>query len=230
MSTESGLPDFRSAQGLWKTKDPTFYASIEALEHHREDFIAFYKSRIAGIRRYAPHDGHRILAKWEQLGLVRAIITQNVDGFHQLAGSMNVMELHGSLDKLYCMQCGTRYGGERYIMSEGEQCVCGGLIRPSVVLFGEDLPELAVHRAIHEAEHCDVFIVMGSSLQVSPANQLPLMAMENGATIVIVNMYPTPLDPYADLVINERKIGDVLREADGMLGKEGVVVCNRLGQ
>lgn len=212
MSTESGLPDFRSAnQGLWQQKDPSQVASVQALNTNVDEFIDFYRKRVLGIKEYGPHRGHRILAEWEKKGRLHSIITQNVDGFHQQAGSQKVAELHGTLQKVHCQSCGTFYSSEEFL--EGSyRCQCGGTLRPSVVLFGEMLPEQPFEMAFDEASRADLFIVLGSSLSVSPANQFPLIAKEHGAKLVIVNQEATPLDGYADVVINNRQIGDVLEE------------------
>lgn len=216
MSTESGLPDFRSSEGLWKQKDPSKLASTEALNNHFEDFIAFYRQRILGVEEYGPHKGHRILAKWEKNGMIRSIITQNVDGFHHMAGSQRVAELHGTLRKLYCQACRKEYESKAYVNNE-YYCNCGGVLRPSIVLFGEALPQDMFQFALEETEHADLFIVLGSSLSVSPANQFPLLAKENNAKLVIVNMDETEMDHFADEVIHGRKIGDVLVELDEKL-------------
>lgn len=214
MSTESGLPDFRSSnQGLWTKNDPSKLASTKALNDNVDEFIAFYRHRVLGVNEYKPHKGHEILAKWEKLGVIQAIITQNVDGFHQLAGSKRVVELHGTLQKLHCQICRLEYSSEEYIKKE-YHCPCGGILRPSVVLFGESLPEQAFHFALEEAEKAELFIVLGSSLTVTPANQFPLIAKENGAKLVIVNMEKTDFDAYADEVINGMKIGCLLQELD----------------
>ncbi|HLS07725.1 NAD-dependent protein deacylase [Lentibacillus sp.] len=212
MSTESGLPDFRSAnQGLWNQKDPSKIASTDALNNNVEVFIEFYRTRVLSVKDYKPHEGHHILADWEKQGLVHSIITQNVDGFHQEAGSQNVAELHGTLTKLHCQSCGREYNSEEYVNQE-YYCVCGGILRPSITLFGETLPQDAFQFALSEAEKADLFIVLGSSLSVSPANQFPLIAKDNGARLVIVNRDPTELDAYADKIIHGREIGEVLKE------------------
>lgn len=212
MSTESGLPDFRSAKhGLWKQKDPSKVASIEALNRNAEEFIDFYRKRVLRLREFGPHKGHELLASWQKKGLINSIITQNVDGFHQLAGSENVAELHGTLQKCHCQTCGKSFSSDEF--ADGKfQCDCGGQLRPSVVLFGEFLPEEPFETAFTEASNADLFIVLGSSLTVSPANQFPLIAKEHGAKLIIINQEPTPLDSYADQVINGRQIGDVLSE------------------
>lgn len=212
MSTESGLPDFRSAnKGLWQQKDPSLVASVEALNTNLEEFIDFYRKRVLGVKEFEPHDGHRILAEWEQNGRLQSIITQNVDGFHQLAGSQKVAELHGSLQNIHCQLCGTSRSSQAFL-DGSYRCDCGGIFRPSVVLFREMLPEQPFEMALDEAQLADLFIVLGSSLSVTPANQFPLIAKEHGAKLVIVNQESTPLDRYADWIINNRQIGDVLKE------------------
>ncbi|QKY68384.1 NAD-dependent protein deacylase [Lentibacillus sp. CBA3610] len=212
MSTESGLPDFRSSgSGLWQQEDPSKIASTDALNNNVDAFIDFYRTRVLSVKDYKPHKGHHILADWEKQGLIKSIITQNVDGFHQKAGSHNVAELHGTLTKLHCQSCGKEYNSEEYVNKEF-YCECGGILRPSIVLFGEMLPQETFQFALSEAEKADLFIVLGSSLSVTPANQFPLIAKENGARLVIVNREPTELDRYADHVIHGREIGKVLAE------------------
>lgn len=217
MSTESGLPDFRSQSGgLWQKEDPSRIASTDALNRNVEKFFEFYRYRVLGLKDCKPHIGHEILAKWEEAGIIQSIITQNVDGFHTEAGSKSVAELHGTLQKVHCQTCGREYGNETYV-NEKYECVCGGKLRPSVVLFGEMLPEEALFQAAEESEKAELFIVLGSSLSVSPANQFPLIAKQNGAYLAIVNMEPTELDIYADLTIHNRKIGSLLKELDKQL-------------
>ncbi len=220
MSTESGLPDFRSANtGLWENEDPTAVASTDALNRDVERFFQFYRERVLGVKDCSPHKGHDILAKWERAGIIQGIITQNVDGFHAVAGSENVMELHGTLQKVHCQSCDRVYGNDMY-EAEIYYCKCGGKLRPSVVLFGEGLPEGTFRQAIEASEQADLFVVLGSSLTVTPANQFPLLAKENGAKLVIVNLEPTLFDRYADLVIHDRKIGEVLDEIDQQLSSK----------
>ncbi|WP_067729514.1 NAD-dependent protein deacylase [Oceanobacillus damuensis] len=212
MSTESGLPDFRSSNnGLWKKKDPSKIASTDALNNNIEEFTAFYRERVIGVKEYKPHKGHYILADWERQGIIQSIITQNVDGFHQMAGSKRVAELHGTLQKLHCQTCRKGYDSKEYIRNE-YHCDCGGILRPSIVLFGETLPEDAFQAAFEETQRADLFIVLGSSLSVTPANQFPLIAKENGARLVIVNQEKTDMDLYADQVVNNEKIGVLLEK------------------
>ncbi len=213
MSTESGLPDFRSSEGLWEKEDPSRIASTDALNRNIEKFFEFYRHRVLGLKDCKPHAGHEILAKWEKEGIIKSVITQNVDGFHREAGSRNVAELHGTLQKVHCHSCGKEYDNDKYV-NEQYQCECGGKLRPSVVLFGEMLPEDALLMATEESEKADLFIVLGSSLTVTPANQFPLIAKQHGAYLAIVNMEPTELDIYADETIHGRKIGELLKELD----------------
>ncbi|WP_301552557.1 NAD-dependent deacylase [Guptibacillus hwajinpoensis] len=211
MSTESGLPDFRSAiDGMWNDVDPLQFASRDAMQFERDLFVRFYKQRIQKLKGARPHAGYYHLAEWERTGEVDFILTQNVDGFHQLAGSRNVAEMHGTLCDIYCDECGDKASSDGYLNDE-ITCVCGGFKRPGVVLFGEPLPLSAIHQAKMETKKADLFIVLGSSLQVSPANVFPMEAKRNGAKLVIVNQEATEYDSYADLVIND-KIGHVLDE------------------
>ncbi|ASJ52964.1 NAD-dependent protein deacylase [Brevibacillus formosus] len=219
MSTESGLPDFRSQSGLWRGKDPMQLASTRAMMENREAFVEFYQMRIQRLLSCKPHAGHEYLAEWERRGLVHGIITQNVDGFHQAAGSLAVAELHGSLAKIRCLACGTEYVHTRYLEDQGTICTCGGFLRPGVVLFGESLPQSQVDQAISWTEQADLFIVLGSSLTVSPANWFPQHAKERGAKLVIVNQEPTPLDAWADEVIQNEQIGNVLQRVGQSLGE-----------
>ena len=218
MSTESGLPDFRSKkEGLWRKKDPNRIASTQALNENVQEFIEFYRERVLGVKEFSPHRGHYILADWERRGIIRSIITQNVDGFHTQAGSQRVAELHGTLLKLHCQSCGKEFDSEKYVNKSYYCDECGGVLRPNVVLFGEMLPQNAFQMALEETEKADLFIVLGSSLTVSPANQFPLLAKQHGAKLVIVNMEPTEFDGFADEVIHGRKIGEVLAEWDEYL-------------
>lgn len=219
MSTESGLPDFRSPKGLWGRYSPEELASTEALNRNFENFAAFYGERVKAMGGIEPNRGHRILADWERRGLVQAIVTQNVDGLHQAAGSQRVYELHGTLREVRCQSCASVFPAEGY-ESKARCGACGGKLRPAVVLFGEMLPERALSESMDLASTCGLFIVLGSSLLVSPANMLPERAKRNGGALYIVNNTATPLDGMADGVIHA-SIGEVLAEVDGLLPKEG---------
>ncbi len=212
MSTESGLPDFRSKdRGLWEKFNPNELANVQALRHNTAEFTAFYQYRLATLYKYKPHEGHHVLANWENDGVIKGIITQNVDTFHYDAGSKNVMELHGSFRTFHCHECEQPFDRENYFAGKST-CSCGGTIRPGIVLFGEQLPQDTFMQAEQEAGKADLFIVLGSSLTVSPANMFPLVAKENGAKLVIINQEPTDYDRYADLVIQDKSIKEVLTE------------------
>lgn len=212
LSTESGLQDFRSRDGIWAHADPTRLASIEALEDNYDKFLEFYKARLYVPEEIQPNIGHEIVAKWEKEGYVEGVITQNVDRLHQKAGSVNVWELHGSLEPVRCHRCGRE--GTTADFLAGKPCsYCGGRLRPSVVLFGEMLPQRPLEAADELSDGCKTFIVLGSSLVVSPANYFPRQAKSRGANLVIVNRDPTPLDGIADLVVHEG-IGAFLSETE----------------
>jgi len=215
MSTQSGLPDFRSkSRGLWEKFNPEELANVKALNNNQEEFTDFYRHRLSEVTQYQPHKGHKILATWENEGLIKGIITQNVDGFHHDAGSKNVMELHGTFRKFHCQECQNDHSREAYLEGDVTCHSCGGIIRPGIVLFGESLPQDVFLRASQETLKADLFIVLGSSLSVTPANMFPLEARENGAKLVIINREPTQFDMYADYVVQDRNIKEVLIEMD----------------
>jgi NAD-dependent deacetylase len=217
MSTESGLPDFRSNDGLWHGKDPQQIASVQALNHNREEFVDFYRWRIRELQKVHPHAGYDILTRMQRQGYVHRFITQNVDGFHQRAGSHDVIELHGSLHRLYCTQCGQEVEAGNYLREDGEICSrCSGFLRPGIVLFGEMLPENAIREAFEDAARAELMIVMGSSLQVSPANMLPLETKQNSGRCVILNREPTIMDSQADLVV-QGEIGMLVSDLNTLL-------------
>jgi NAD-dependent deacetylase len=203
MSTESGLPDFRSAGGLWKQhRRFEELASVEALTRWPEEFDEFYRFRIQQALSHAPHAGHHVLAHLERMGRVTSVITQNVDGYHESAGSRNVLRLHGTLRSTRCQRCKRAWSIEHYLGTHAAYCECGGKLRPEVVLFGEMLDRDVLQRAVEDAQACDLFVVLGSSLLVSPANTLPELALRAGARLVIINRDPTPLTSRADLTIS----------------------------
>jgi NAD-dependent deacetylase len=211
MSTESGLQDFRSKGGLWDQYDPAQLASVGALERNYDLFIRFYKDRLYVPDSVKPNIGHELIAKWESEGYIKGVITQNVDRLHQKAGSKNVAELHGSLEPVRCHSCGKRGTVEDFIGAK--RCSCGGKLRPGVVLFGEMLPADQLNLADTWSSACKTFIVLGSSLVVSPANYFPRQAKGSGAKLAIINRDPTPLDYLADLA-EHQEIGAFLSRVD----------------
>ncbi len=207
ISTESGLPDFRSPDGLWATIDPTRVASLSAFQRDPATFYAFYRTRLSGLAAAAPNDAHRALARLEDLGMLHLLVTQNVDGLHQQAGSRDVVEVHGNLREARCAGCGAVRPISEMVapLNAGvamPQCGrCHGLLRPNVVLFEELLPVAAYERAEAACRQCDVLLIVGSSLEVYPVAGLPALAAERGARLVIVNRDPTPCDALAEVVV-----------------------------
>lgn len=172
MSTESGIPDFRSKDGLWKKVDPMKLASIQTLNNDYDTFYEFYKARSEKLSNIRPHKGYDILAKWERDGFIDSIITQNVDDFHLIAGNKNVYRLHGSLNEFRCSVC--EKSGDKKDFIDKKPCKkCGENLRPNVVLFGEGLPEDDFSSAIEEVKKAELVIVIGTSLSVFPVSQLP---------------------------------------------------------
>jgi len=208
-SAESGISTFRGAGGLWSKYDPSIYADINYFMQDPSYYWNFFKDeRYPVIKKAKPNDGHYALVELEKRGKLYRVITQNIDGLHQKAGSSDVIELHGNTRKINCMSCDKTYSmDETYNLLKKElppRCSCGGLLKPGTVLFGEPLPEVALDMANLASSNCDMFLVLGSSLVVYPAAAFPEIAKKRGAVLVIINIDPTPLDDMADIVINER--------------------------
>ncbi len=209
ISTESGVPDFRSKEGWWNKINPAEVASVTALEKDYELFRDFYKHRIKTLENCHFNVGHKILAEWEAGNIIKAIVTQNIDGFHKESGSRNVYELHGSINDIRCHSC-NRSGRMEDFLGDKFCIFCGGKLRPGVVLFGESLPSDAWEGAYNEISKSDLLLVIGTSLNVSPVNSLPLAA---GGRRVLINVGETQMYNMFDLVINEGS-GKVLTELD----------------
>ena len=214
VSTESGLKDFRSPDGLYAEKyayPPEYMLSHTCYERHTKEFFDFYRDKLL-VEGILPNAAHIKLAEWEKLGKVKAVITQNIDGLHQAAGSKNVFELHGSVLRNYCDRCGKFYGVEKIRDSEGvPRCSCGGVVKPDVVLYEEGLDQGVMTGAIRAIMRADTLIVAGTSLAVYPA--AGLIDYFGGKNLVIVNRDPTPADKRPTLVINA-KIGEVFARVD----------------
>ena len=214
VSTESGIPDFRSKDGLYNQHDiefdmyePEYLLSEECLHHKPKVFFEFYRQKM-DARNVKPNITHYMLARLEKLGKLDKIITQNIDGLHQMAGSKNVLELHGSIHRNYCMSCGKFFDAAYVKNSEGApKCdECGGLIKPDVVLYEEGLDENVISKTIHYISQADVLIIGGTSLVVYPA--AGLIDYFKGSHLILINKSATQRDSQADLVIND-KIGEV---------------------
>ena len=216
VSTESGIPDFRSKDGLYHQQYD--YPPEEILSHsfymkNPEEFYRFYRNKMLAPGA-KPNKAHLALAKLEREGRLKAVITQNIDGLHQAAGSREVLELHGSVHRNHCLRCGKFYGLEAIENSSGiPRCSCGGMIKPDVVLYEEGLDMDVLNRAVNYISRADVLIVGGTSLTVYPA--AGLIDYYRGHKLVLINRDATALDSRADLVISG-KIGEVLGEACGL--------------
>ncbi|MDE6579656.1 MAG: NAD-dependent protein deacylase [Ruminiclostridium sp.] len=209
VSTESGIPDFRSVDGLYNQKymfPPETILSDDFFFSQTEDFYRFYRDKMLCLNA-KPNTAHIKLAEMEQKGKLSAIITQNIDGLHQKAGSKVVYELHGSVHRNYCHKCGKLFDAEYMLKSEGvPHCPCGGLIKPDVVLYGEQLDNNVVNGAVNAIANADTLIIGGTSLVVYPA--AGLINYFRGNNLVIINMSSTNADSSADLLI-ESKISEV---------------------
>lgn len=219
ISTESGIPDFRSAGGIWERYDPAEVAHIDAWRRDPARVWEFYALRLEVLAQAAPNDGHRALAELEERGWIRAVVTQNVDGLHQQAGSRDVVEVHGSLREAQCIHCELRVPMEDAIdkLPLPPCPECGEILKPGVVMFGELLPAEAIERAQALAAEADLLLVVGSALEVHPVAGLPGETLRAGGALAIVNRGSTQWDSSAKLVLDEGA-GETLRELVGALG------------
>ena len=210
VSTESGIPDFRSVDGLYHQKFP--YPPEEILSHtffekHTAEFYDFYRQKMIAPDA-KPNAAHQKLAELEQAGKLTAVITQNIDGLHQMAGSRNVLELHGSVHRNFCRKCGKCYDARWILQTQGiPHCDCGGLIKPDVVLYEESLNSQTLEKSVAALQQADLLIIAGTSLTVYPAASL--IQYFSGKYLVLINRDPTPMDDRSSLTLHE-KVGEVL--------------------
>jgi NAD-dependent deacetylase len=222
VSTESGIPDFRSPTGLWAEFDPLEYGSIRAFREDPAKVWRFYAPRFSMLTDAEPNDAHRALARLERAGLVRAVVTQNIDLLHSRAGSTEVVEVHGSIRTSTCPRCGRRFELDR-VLAQLEHAPaplcdgCGAILKPDVVFFGEILPEAAIDWAFELAREAALLLVVGSALEVYPVAGLPLETLDTGGRLAIVNLGRTALDRHAELRI-EAPAGEALRALADALG------------
>ena len=214
ISTESGIPDFRSATGLWAEYDPMEYATIHAFRRDPVKVWEFYALRFSALTKAVPNAGHRALAELERCGLVEAIVTQNIDGLHQSAGSEEVLEVHGSIRTASCLVCGERVTLEEVVAALHDRPAppcprCDAILKPDVVMFGELLPVTTMDRAVELAREAGLLVAVGSSLEVYPVAGLPRETVAAGGALAIVNRRPTPLDSLAAVRI-EGTAGETL--------------------
>lgn len=212
VSTESGIPDFRSQDGLYNMKydyPPEQILSNTFFRNNLKEFYRFYKDKMI-VKGVKPNYAHYFLRKLEEEDKLLSIVTQNIDGLHQEAGSTNVLELHGSIKRNYCMKC-KRFYDENYILNSTDipKCICGGIIKPDVVLYEENLDENTMYKAIRDISEADCLIVAGTSLTVYPA--AGMIQYFNGKNLILINKTKTSYDKYATLVFN-KSINDVLKQ------------------
>ena len=218
ISAEAGIPVFRGKDGLWNKYDPMTLATPEAFARDPRRVWEWYAWRIGLVLRAEPTVSHRVLAGMEKAGILQAVVTQNVDGLHQRAGSINVIELHGSILRARCTMCGRRWSIDRVPSEIPVRCpYCGGLARPDVVWFGEPLPSEALYRAFEEAGRSDAVIVVGTTGYVEPAGSIPLIVYENGGRIINVNLEPNRYSNIADVDYRGRA-GEFFDELGRILG------------
>lgn len=222
ISTESGIPDFRSPGGVWSKRQPVLFDDFVARADARREY---WRQKCEAHRDYAraePNAGHRTLARWEDRGILSGIITQNIDGLHQEAGSRSVLELHGTNRAIGCLECGARFDPQplvdEFLRTDAvPDCPqCGGLLKHATVSFGQSLPPEVLEEAFETSRRCDLFLAIGSSLVVEPAASLPRVAQASGARLVILNREPTGQDHLASMVLH-KPIGETLSGIDAAL-------------
>ncbi|MFC2036823.1 NAD-dependent protein deacylase [Chloroflexota bacterium] len=210
-STASGIPDFRSpSSGLWEKDNPMLVASIWAFRLNPKAFYRWIRPVAHLLLNASPNPAHVALADLEEMGILRTIVTQNIDNLHQRAGSRRVLELHGHMREATCIRCYTEVPidpilEQQVLAGKVPHCECSGVLKPNVILFGEQLPIRVFNRAMAEARQSDLMLVAGSSLTVTPAADIPFVAVKSGAKGIIVNFQPTTFDQHADVAIH----GDV---------------------
>jgi NAD-dependent deacetylase len=226
-STESGIPDFRSPNGLWQRYPPATYQEFISKPEARKRYWELRRTMGGQVAQARPNPTHYALTELERLGRLSAIITQNFDGLHQDAGTSpeRVIELHGTSRQATCTHCDTRSPmaalQERIAAGEDDpRCACGGYLKAATILFGQPVPRAELDRAIALSKACDLFFVIGSSLRVTPAARLPLLALERGAPVIILNREPTPLDERADIVLRATA-GETLAQIMALLRERG---------
>lgn len=212
ISVPSGVPDFRSAEtGLWQKNDPLSVATLSVFRQHPEQFFNWLRPLAKQMQTAQPNPAHRALAKLEESGRLQALITQNIDGLHQRAGSKNVIQVHGTAESMTCLTCQRSYSSSNFYQSfleemEMPRCpACGKIVKPDIVLFEEMLPRDAWERAASHAMKADLLLIIGSSLTVFPAADLPYYTLRNGGQLIINTFSATPLDAHAALLLR----GDV---------------------
>lgn len=226
ISTPSGIPDFRSANnGLWEHVNPLEVASLLAFRYQPEAFFEWMRPLAVLVNQAQPNPAHSGLARLEQLGMIQTVITQNIDGLHQQAGSKNVLEVHGNLRTLTCTNCYQKYEAGEFILPYLKDGIpprcrsCTRFLKPDLILLGEQLPANIWLNAQEASRNCDLMIVAGSSLEVLPVAGLPMRALENGAHLIIINKSHTYLDVRADVVFHEDLVEMIPALVDAVLAE-----------
>ena len=224
ISTESGIPDYRSQGGIWNKFRPVYFDEFMSSRDAREKYWRKWKALYRGISRAEPNAGHVSIAKLYRMGLLSAVITQNVDGLHQASGLADekIIELHGNTRRIRCMTClkitPTEEIQERLDSGDpAPDCKCGGYLKPDTISFGQAMPVVEVEKATALSQTCDFFLVVGSTLLVQPAAHMPIYAKQNSAFLAIVNLSETPCDNMCDVLIRD-KAGEVLQRIVGEVG------------
>jgi NAD-dependent deacetylase len=212
ISTESGIPPFRGKGGLWEKYDPMEVAHIDSfLQDPAKVWNLLFKDMKEVLDKATPSDSHKGLAKLEEIGILKTIITQNVDGLHQKAGNSDVIEFHGNMALQRCMKCDAHYKTSRVQITQiPPRCDCGGILRPNAILFGEMIPQEALWRSRQVATDCDVMLVIGTSAVVQPAAMMPVVAKESGAKVIEINPERTPLTGEISDYLIKGPAGDVM--------------------
>ena len=225
ISVESGIPDFRSAGGLWSRYDPAEYASIGSFRANPEKVWQMLMEMDAIVGQARPNAAHLALGELEAMGLLNCVVTQNIDNLHQAGGSKNVIEYHGNSSTLSCLWCGKRYTAEEKRGEKPPRCTCRKVLKPDVVFFGEAIPEEAMRRSFHLASSAQALFIIGTSAVVSPANTIPSIAKRNGAKIVEVNKERTHLTDTLTDIFLQGNAGEIMPQVVAAAKKkmEGIV-------
>lgn len=222
ISVESGIPDFRSAEGLWSKYDPAEYATIDAFRAGPERVWEMLREMEDVIGRARPNKAHYGLGELEKLGYLHCVITQNIDNLHQAGGSRNVIEYHGNSSTLSCLWCGKRYGTQEKRHEHPPKCACSKVLKPDVIFFGEAIPPAALNRSFQLASSAEALMVVGTSAVVAPANSIPHVAKQHGARVIEINLEPTQLTYTLTDVFIEGSAGVVVPELVSAVKRKGV--------
>lgn len=224
ISTESGIPDFRSPGGVWSKYQPVYFDDFMSRAESRHEYWRQKCESHDDFAAATPNHGHEVLANWEATGRLVGVITQNIDGLHQRAGSQRVWELHGTTREIACLDCGARFADEPLVQLFRESdkvppCeACGGRLKHATISFGQALPVEVLREAMAASRVADLMLAIGSSLVVTPAADLPRLTVQSGGRLVIINATETPLDPLADAIIRA-PIGETLSQIQDALGR-----------